>query len=65
MSAPIRRIINEREVRLVDNLVSLYNEGETNVIKYITVLAEIAAGRKLLKDLEIQDARNNPDERTG
>ena len=55
MSAPIRRIINEREVRLVDNLVSLYNEGETEVIKYITVLAEIAAGRKLLKDLERQD----------
>ncbi len=48
---------------MLNNLIALYNESETDVIKYIGVLAEIAAGRKLLKDLETQheDARKRPE----
>ncbi len=62
MSAPVRLFITKREEQLLNTLLALYNDSETEIIKYLGLLAEIAAGRKLLRDLETQheDARKRP-----
>ena len=57
MSTPIKQTLTAREARLVDQLISLYNGRETELVEYLSVLAEIAAGRKLIKDLEADHAR--------